>query len=149
MASTEWSYMASKVFDIGAAFGFFPPTLKSFRLLIATARSLPERMRGSDGPSAIARKADLPDSDLSAESSCSARFNQPSSVTFTPGVPDSMKSCASKCERVGSGDPAACTIAKCFCCQSGSRDDNDGCNPKKPSRSITDFLGILIVGRIA
>ena len=43
---------------------------------------------------------------------CSVRFNHPSSVDFKPGVPDSMKSCASKCERVGSGDPVACTIAR-------------------------------------
>ena len=78
-----------------------------------------------------------------------ARFSQPSSVTFTPGVPDSMKSCASKCERVGSGDPAACTMARCFCFQSGSNDAIAGCNPKKPSRSSTDFFGMLMVGRMA
>jgi len=121
--------MASKVFDIGAALGFFPPTEKSLRLLTAIAGSLPERMRGSDGPSAMARKADLSGADLSAAdfpaadfpagNSRKARFSQPSSVTFTPGVPDSMKSCASKCERVGSGLPAACTMARCFCFQSG------------------------------
>ena len=59
--------MASKVFDIGAAFGFFPPTEKSFRLLTATAGSLPERMRGSDGPSAMARNADLSFADTATE----------------------------------------------------------------------------------
>jgi len=32
-------------------------------------------------------------------------------VLFMPGVPDSMKSWASKCERVVSGEPTACTIA--------------------------------------
>src|ERR1700677_2758763 len=110
--------MASKVFDIGAALGFFPPTEKSLRLLTATAGSLPERIRGNDGPSAMARKADL-----SGGRSCRARFSQPSSVIFMPGVPDSMKSCASKCERDGSGDPAACTMARCFWFQSGWEED--------------------------
>jgi hypothetical protein len=38
---------------------------------------------------------------------CSARLSQPSSVLLTPGVPDSMKSCASKWERDMSGEPAA------------------------------------------
>ena len=47
--STEWSYMASKVLAMGEAFGLFPPTPKSLMLLMATAGSLPERMRGSDG----------------------------------------------------------------------------------------------------
>ena len=60
-------------------------------------------------------------------------------LAFNPGVPDSMKSWASKCERVGSGDPAACTMARCFCCHSGSNDAIAGCSPKKPSRSSTDF----------
>ncbi len=36
-----------------------------------------------------------------------ARDRNPSSVDFTPGVPDSMKSWASKCERVESGLPTA------------------------------------------
>jgi hypothetical protein len=44
----------------------------------------------------------------------SERLSHPSSVAFTPGVPVSMKSCASKCERVVSGDPAACTMARCL-----------------------------------
>ena len=43
---------------------------------------------------------------------CSERLSHPSSVIFTPGVPVSMKSCASKCERVVSGDPAAWTMAR-------------------------------------
>src|SRR5208282_3390090 len=149
----ECSYMASTVFDMGAAFGFFPPTEKSFTLLTATAGSLAGRMRGSDGPRAIARRADLSFPELPGPelpgSSCRARFSQPSSVTFTPGVPDSMKSCASKCEREGSGEPAACTMARCFWFQSGSNDAIDGCNPKKPSRSNTDFFGMLMVGRMA
>ena len=39
----------------------------------------------------------------------SSRFSQPSGVALFPGVPDSILSCPSKWERVGSGDPAACT----------------------------------------
>src|SRR5437879_12740660 len=100
--------MASKMFDIGAAFGFLPSTEKSFRLLTAIAGSLPERMRGRDSPSAIARKADLSAADvpaayLSGGRWCRARFSQ-QSVTFMPGVRDSMESCASRWELVGSGD---------------------------------------------
>src|ERR1700733_2208702 len=100
--------MASKVLDTGEAFGWRPPTAKSLILLIAMAGSKPLRMRGIDGPMAIASKADFrcPGGRLRK-----ARLSHPSSVDLTPGVPDSMKSCASKCERLGSGEPAACTIA--------------------------------------
>ncbi len=49
--------MASKVLELGVALGLFPPTLKSLMLFIATAGSLPERIRGRDGPMAIARNA--------------------------------------------------------------------------------------------
>ena len=45
--------------------------------------------------------------------SAMVRFSHPLRVDFTPGVPLSMKSCASKCERESSSDPAACTIARC------------------------------------
>ena len=38
-----------------------------------------------------------------------------------PGVPLSMKSCASKCERVESGLPTACTTARLPSCQSGQQ----------------------------
>ena len=61
--STEFAYIASNVFEIGPAFGFRPPTEKSLRLLTATAGSLPARMRGREGPSAIARNADLSGAD--------------------------------------------------------------------------------------
>ena len=50
--------MASKALAAGEAFGFFPPTEKSLMLFMATAGSAPLRMRGSDGPSAIARKGE-------------------------------------------------------------------------------------------
>ena len=99
--------MASKLVALGEAFGLFPPTPKSLMLFMATAGWLPVRIRGMDGPSAMARNADW-----SGEAECNARFSQPSSVALMPGVPDSMKSCASKCERVGSGEPAACTMAR-------------------------------------
>src|SRR5260221_10282172 len=97
--------MASKAFAAGEAFGFLPPTEKSLMLFIATAGSEPLRIRGRDGPSAIARNADAFCA-LDGKS-WSERFSHPFSVAFTPGVPVSMKSCASKWERVVSGDPAA------------------------------------------
>ena len=50
-----------------------------------------------------------------------------------------MKSCASKCERVGSGEPAASTIASCPLSQNGFNACSDGCSPKRPSRSIAPF----------
>ena len=106
--STDWLYIASKVLAMGAAFGFRPPTPKSLMLFKATAGSLPERIRGREGPKAMARKADR---FAASGRECKARFSQPSGVFFRPGVPDSMKSCASKCERDESGEPAACTIA--------------------------------------
>ena len=46
------------------------------------------------------------------------------SVLFLPGVPDSMKSCASKWERVASGEPDAVTTASFFSsnsCLKGAR----------------------------
>src|SRR5580693_1965184 len=98
--------MASKVLALGVPLELFPPTPKSLMLFIAIAGSLPERIRGREGPRAIARKADWSAAAGEARE-CRDRFSQPSSVVFTPGVPDSMKSCASKCERVGSGEPAA------------------------------------------
>src|SRR6185369_3034396 len=107
--STDCEYIASNVFATGEL-GLRPPTPKSLMLLMATAGSLPDRIRGREGPIAIARKADL---SVGAGRECKLRFSQPSSVDLTPGVPDSMKSCASKCERVVSGDPAAWTIARC------------------------------------
>ena len=54
-------------------------------------------MRGKFGPMATARNGEAFSSGIIP----SARSSQPSSVAFTPGVPDSMKSCASKCEQVG------------------------------------------------
>ena len=75
--------------------------------VIATAPPLPERMRGSAGESATARSGETGVSFFAP----TARERNPSSVDFTPGVPDSMKSCASKCDRVASGEPTACTKA--------------------------------------
>src|ERR1700682_4393126 len=108
--------MASKAVAAGETLELRPPIEKSLMLFIATAGSAPLKMRGSDGPSAIARNADFGDGGGMA---WSERLSQPLSLTFTPGVPDSMKSCASKWERVGSGDPAACTMARWRCCQRG------------------------------
>jgi hypothetical protein len=60
-------------------------------------------MRGNAGENATARNGEAFGSFFNP----TARERNPSSVDFTPGVPDSMKSCASKCERVASGDPTA------------------------------------------
>src|ERR1041385_6137672 len=102
--------MASKALAAGEALGFCSPTEKSLMLFIATAGSEPLKIRGRDGPRAIARNADA--FWAAAGRLCRQRLSQPSSVAFTPGVPVSIKSCASKCERVVSGDPAALTIAR-------------------------------------
>ena len=50
--------MASNVAAMGEGLGPRPPTEKSLILFIATAGSEPLRMRGSDGPSAMARNAE-------------------------------------------------------------------------------------------
>ena len=71
--------------------------------VIDTAPAVPERIRGNAGESATPRSGD----EASAFLATSARERNPSSVDLTPGVPDSMKSCASKCERVASGLPTA------------------------------------------
>ena len=96
--------MASNAVAANDGLGFLPPTEKSLMLFIATAGSEPLRMRGSDGPRAMARKGEACGVFGRARKD---RLSQPSSVAFKPGVPVSMKSCASKCERVESGDPAA------------------------------------------
>src|SRR6266516_1098505 len=96
--------MASKALAAGEGLGFLPPTEKSLMLFMATAGSEPLRMHGSDGPSARARKGEFCGERARLRSE---RLSHPSSVIFTPGVPVSMKSCASKWERVVSGDPAA------------------------------------------
>ena len=96
--------MASNAVAAREGLGFFPPTEKSSMLFMATAASGPLRMRGSEGPIAIARNGE---SFAAAGRFCRERLSHPSSVIFLPGVPDSIKSWASKCERVESGDPAA------------------------------------------
>ena len=79
--------MDSKLLLSGAAAGFAPPTAKSRILLIATAGTLPERIRGKAVPTATARKGA---GFVATEFSCRQRLSQPSSVDLTPGVPDSM-----------------------------------------------------------
>ena len=56
--------------------------------VIATAPAAPERMRGNAGESATARNGEACGSFFKP----TARERNPSSVDFTPGVPDSMKS---------------------------------------------------------
>src|SRR5947207_1825452 len=77
------------------------------RFVMAIAPDAPARIRGIPGDIATARSGDA----LAGGSAESARERNPSRVDLTPGVPDSMKSWASKCERVASGLPTACTNA--------------------------------------
>jgi hypothetical protein len=56
-------------------------------LFNATAGSVPLKIRGNDGPRAMARNADF---FAGRGSACKQRLSQPSSVALTPGVPDSM-----------------------------------------------------------
>src|SRR5436309_5858455 len=64
-----------------------------------------------------------------------ARLSQPLGVPFMPGVPVSMKSWASKCERVGSGEPTAWTMPSRFSFHSGSSGAKAGWRPKPVPRS--------------
>src|SRR6202035_5819120 len=89
--SDEWSYIDSKASAAGEDFGFLSPTEKSLMLFIATAGCAPLRIRGREGPRAIARNGEF----------CGVagrlrreRLSHPSSVAITPGVPLSLKSCA-------------------------------------------------------
>src|SRR5271166_4068397 len=119
---------------MGVAAGLPPAIPNPFILLTATAGAAPARIRGRELPSETARNG-LP---VAPCSLCNTRFSQPSCVLFTPGVPDSMWSCASKCDRVSSGEPAACTIAKCFWSHSGFSGASEGCSPE--SVQVDDLL---------
>src|SRR5439155_9104853 len=99
--------------------------------VIDTAPAVPDRMRGRAGDKATARSGEP----FSLFVAASARERKPSSVDFTPGVPDSMKSWASKCERVASGLPTAWTNAAERSLKYGTIEASDGCAPKKPSRA--------------
>ena len=59
-----------------------------------------------------------------------ARSSQPVAVCLSPGVPDSWKSWASKCERVTCGLPTAWTNASRPSRKKGSSGANSGCMPK-------------------
>src|SRR5690606_15734473 len=65
------------------------------------------------------------------------RFSQPSRTVLSSGAPNSMKSCASKCERVPLGLPHAWIAARRPDWKSGWSGASAGWNPKKPSRSTT------------
>src|SRR4029077_20679346 len=84
--STDCSYMASKVLLATLGFGPRPPTVKPRMSPIATAGTDPASVRGSAPPMATARNGEASGSATPAM----ARFSQPSSVDFTPGVPDSI-----------------------------------------------------------
>src|SRR3954451_12781451 len=95
---------------------FFPARIaKSDKLDIATAGAFPCRTRGIPAVIETARNNEF----CAACLLCRYRLRQPSVVDSTLGVADSMYSCASKCERVLSGEPAASTIANRFESQSG------------------------------
>jgi hypothetical protein len=92
-----------------------PASVFGITLVIATARSGPAPMGG------VVRR-------------CLA--SQPVlTVGGCAGIPSSIRVSASKCERVGSVEPAACTIARwpaSYGVRSGAA---AGARPKKPSRS--------------
>src|SRR3954471_8945595 len=124
---------ASAYIDSNPPLTFAPPRIPNWLVfVIATAPDPPDRIAGIAGDSGTPRNGGTDFSFLTP----TARARNPSSVDFTPGVPDSMKSCASKCERVVSGEPTAWTTARLRSLTYGDNDASDGCNPKKPSRSI-------------
>src|SRR5262249_19605629 len=84
--STDCSYMASNVLLATLAPGPRPPTAKPRISLMATAGTEPAKVRGSAPPMDTARNGD----GCASFTPPMARFSQPSSVDFKPGVPDSM-----------------------------------------------------------
>src|SRR5687768_9375022 len=96
-----------------------PRTPNCATSVMAIASALPERMRGSAGPIDTARNGD-------DSLRLNARERNPSAVDFTPGVPLSMKSCASKCERVECGLPAAWMNAADLSWKYGISEASDG-----------------------
>jgi hypothetical protein len=124
-------------------------TVKSSALPIASAGAAPCNARGICLVSATPRSGLTPA--LWSPDPCKYLFSHPSFVLFTPGVADSMKSWASKCERVVSCDPVACTIASSRRSHNGLNAAIRGCNPKNPLRSIAPSalpgLAIAMFGR--
>ena len=113
---------------------------------MATAGLRPRSVRGSCVPMETARSGDA------ARVADWQRAVQPAVVaSFVPGVPDSMKSCASKCDASDRASRSASMIASCPLSQSGLSGWSDGCSPKRPSRSMAPFVlpgsGTAIVGR--
>jgi hypothetical protein len=82
-------------------------TWKSSMRASATAGELPRRTRGR-----VCVRATERNLDSVAGMVAEVRFIHPSPVDFTPGVPLSMKSWQSKCERDVSGEPTACTMPR-------------------------------------
>ncbi len=80
------------------------------------------------------------------------RPSQPVTTLRSPGLPISMKNCASKCDRDGSVEPVACTMSSCPDWYAGSSDAIAVGSPKKPSRLIAGVAdplsgrGMAIVG---
>ena len=148
---TSWTappYMSSKPRATpGPAAG---RRLKPLMLAMATAGARPASDRGSVGVRETARNGVASGSGVHWR----CRFIQPSSVDFTPGVPLSMKSWASKWERVVSGLPTAWTTARLPSWNDGRSGASAGWRPKWPSRSSAASLsaprgaGIAMVGRI-
>ena len=144
--ATALSYIASKDWETGSEDA--PARIPNSERLVIAIAAEPARMRGMPGDIATARSGDA----FGAADWRSARARNPSEVDLTPGVPDSMKSCASKCERVASGLPTACTNAAERSRKNGRRGAIEGWIPKKPSRSSAAFspepgLATAIVGR--
>ena len=68
-------------------------------------------------------------------------FIQPAPAALEPGRPVSQWCCASKCERVLSGEPAPGIAASTPCCHSGKSPAMAGCRPNSlSSASVLDAL---------
>ena len=126
-SAADLAYIASKVSAAASPIRRGVRSARGGRC--ATAPAAPARMRGMrrrqgrgaqrrGSPRRGARRARAPGS-------------RPGSSS-TPGVPDSMKSCASKWERVGSGVPAACTKAAAPSRKKGEQGSQRRVEPEEP-----------------
>ena len=75
-----------------------------------------------------------------------SRLSQPTRAR-EPGSASSTSSMASKCDRLATGSPAACTVAICPAVHSGTRDAMAGCRPNMPSLTSSRSEGMPMLGR--
>jgi len=104
---------------------------KSLRLLMATA-ARDRRGFWQRGPCHGAKRG------IGGRKGIETAVQPASSVAFSPGVPDSIKSCASKCERVDRATPQR-DDRQMLLAPKRLQADIEGCRPKNPSRSSTEY----------